>query len=64
MIAIMILNIIMHCILLIATSVMAVAAGFYSIAVDKMSSFAHCVQYSSSCYCDGVTYSKYLGGVV
>ena len=59
MIVIMIMNIIFHCILIIATALMAIAAAFYSIAVDQMSNFSHCTQYDNKCYCDGSTYSKF-----
>ena len=63
MIAIMILNIIFLCILIIATAVMAIAAAFYSIAVDSMASFAHCTPYDNKCYCDGKTYSKFFNSL-
>ena len=58
MIAILVLNIIFCILSWIATAVMAVAAGVYSLALDKLEHFGHCMEFNDKCYCDGKTYSK------
>eukprot|EP00111_Clytia_hemisphaerica_P017946 TCONS_00053102-protein len=57
MIAVMVLNIIFCLLSWIATAVMAVAAGVYSLALDKLEHFGHCMEFNNKCYCDGSTYN-------